>query len=256
MKKKNLFDPYVTVNSDDGSEVINRENVWHFYAYFAGEAGQLLQEFMQIADIPKDSVRFGEHPVKAIGRELFNNMLDAFCLLTDYFKQMTDHYYLEGFEYHGREINFERGDTIVSLLNNLHEFVNILPYLNSRYYTLSKEKYEEDRYHGFSYEELQSLDRTLAKRILPTFIWFANHSIFSPQYFKRMFNYPKPSNKTTSSVWSYKQWTDALIAMVTSWEWLKDRKVDDCKDGWEQVPDEIYYGLHLFAEYLPEMQND
>lgn len=246
---------------NETEEIIYRENVWHFYAYVAGEAGQLLQEFMQIADIPNAPagfIQFDIYPVKAVGKEHFNNMLDAFGLLTDYYKQVTDHYYLEGFEYQGREIDFERGDVIVSLLNNLHLFANVLPYLNNHHYTFSKEKYEEERYHRFSYEELINLDRTLAKTILPTFIWFANHSIFSPQYFRRMYSYPRPRNFNTanSGISAHSQWGQALNAMVKSWEWIRDRQQVIDKNGWESVPDEIYYGLHLFAEYLPEMQND
>ena len=258
MMTKNRIREYTDFD-DDSEKLINRENVWHFYAYFAGEAAQLLQEFLEIADIPEVSTRFikvDDHPVEVVGREQFDEIMDAFGLLIDYYKGTTDHYYHESFEYNGREIDFERGDTIVSLLDSLHLFVNILPYLNRRHYVLSKGRYDEIRYHRFSFDELQHLDRTLAKAILPTFVWFAEHSIFSPQYFKRMFNYPKPSNKTDSSFWSYNQWSNALATMVTSWEWLKDRKNDGCKDGWEQVTDEIYYGLHLFAEYLPEMQND
>lgn len=43
--------------------------------------------------------------------------------------------------------------------------------------------------------------------------------------------------------------------MVRAWRWLAERE-PTVKDGWEDVPEDIYYGLHLFAEYLPEMQND
>lgn len=230
-----------------------------FLRIFSENAFQLLREFVEVADIINESngnIRFGVHPVKAVGMKQFTGIMDAFELLIDYYKQMTDHYEHEGFVYQSREIDFERGDTIVSLLNGLHSFVNILPYLNSRHFTLSKEKYDDARYHRFDFDELQNLDRTLAETILPTFMWFANHRIFSPQYFKRMYNYPKASDKTTTSFWSYDQWDAALSAMVSSWKWIRDRNGVDCNGGWESVPDEIYYGLHLFAEYLPEMQND
>ena len=44
--------------------------------------------------------------------------------------------------------------------------------------------------------------------------------------------------------------------MVESWRWILERKPVVTDNGCENVPEEIYYGLHLFAEYLPEMQND
>ena len=59
---------------------------------------------------------------------------------------------------------------------------------------------------------------------------------------------------TMSSCFGY--WHEALGSMLKSWQWLRDRKPNNQKVKWEDIPDEIYYGLHLFAEYLPEMQND
>lgn len=249
-----------TANGDDESEeIINREDVWHFYAYFAGNAFQLLREFLEVADIINESegdIRFGDHPVKAVGMKQFKGIVDAFELLIDYYKQITDHYEHEGFVYQSREIDFERGDTIVSLLDSLHLFVNILPYLNKRHYALSKELYDERRYHRFTFEELENLDRTLAKTILPTFVWFANHSIFCPKQLSRLYTYPKPNGSNSFNYNCHEQWGRYLTSMVDAWEWIRDRKVSIINDKWEDVPDEIYYGLHLFAEYLPEMQND
>ncbi|MDE7433082.1 MAG: leucine-rich repeat domain-containing protein [Lachnospiraceae bacterium] len=51
-------------------------------------------------------------------------------------------------------------------------------------------------------------------------------------------------------------WDKALEVMVESWNWILGRKPEIIDGGWEFVPEKIYYGLHLFAEYLPEMQND
>ena len=44
--------------------------------------------------------------------------------------------------------------------------------------------------------------------------------------------------------------------MADAWEWLAAREDISIQGKWETVPDKVYYGLHLFAEYLPEMQND
>lgn len=44
--------------------------------------------------------------------------------------------------------------------------------------------------------------------------------------------------------------------MAEACEWLASRENVVASDKWETVPDKVYYGLHLFAEYLPDMQND
>ena len=44
--------------------------------------------------------------------------------------------------------------------------------------------------------------------------------------------------------------------MVGSWDWILEREPSVTDEGWENVPENVFYGLHLFAEYLPEMQND
>lgn len=249
--KNNRFSTYVP--SVDGKEMINRENVWHFYAYFASEAASLIQEFVEICDITEktymDIMTHNYPPSERIGREGFNNIMKTLAMLIDYYKHGE-------LIMNGQEINFEHGDTILSLTEGLHLLMNVLPYLNLRHFTISKERYEEIRYHLYSFEELQHLDRTLAIMILPTFTWFATHSIFSPQYFHRMYNYPHPNYIDTSTIGSFAHWNQALEAMVEAWEWLKERRQTTVQTEWEDVPDEIYYGLHLFAEYLPEMQND
>lgn len=53
-----------------------------------------------------------------------------------------------------------------------------------------------------------------------------------------------------------KEWDKALEAMVESWRWILERKPTVGDNVYEEVPEKIYYELHLFAEYLPEMQND
>lgn len=52
MPKLKESDYYNECEDDEDEELINRENVWHFYAYFSSIAAQLLSEFLEIADIP------------------------------------------------------------------------------------------------------------------------------------------------------------------------------------------------------------
>lgn len=256
---KNWIKEYVEAEEEESEEWLNREDVWYFYAYFSATTFQILDEFIKIADIPTESegyIQINDNPVKSMCLTQFDDILDAFSLLIDYYHSKTDHYNYEEFVYKGRVIDFERGDTIVSLLTNLHLFVNVLPYLNSRHFQLSKERYDTEKFHKYSYEELEHLDRTLVKSILPTFLWFANHSIFCPKQLTRLYGYPKQKGQSSNNYNCSKQWDIYLSAMVKSWEWLKDREIHKKNTDWENVPDEIYYGFHLFAEYLPEMQND
>ena len=254
MKKTKLNNRFDACTTTDDGELINREDVWHFYAYFAREAAGILHEFLDICDLPDDShIRIwtlqDTPPSESVGQEGFDAVMDALGMLIDYFDK-------GGLVLNGQEINLEWGDPVRSLTEGLHLFINVLPYLNQWHYDLSRERYDEEKYHRYSFEELQHLDQTLAIRILPTFTWFADHSIFTPKYFERMYDYPKPMNhkSTMSSCFGY--WHEALGSMLKSWQWLRDRKPNNQKVKWEDIPDEIYYGLHLFAEYLPEMQND
>lgn len=52
------------------------------------------------------------------------------------------------------------------------------------------------------------------------------------------------------------KWRKTLDIMADAWEWFAAREDISIQGKWETVPDKVYYGLHLFAEYLPEMQND
>lgn len=260
ISKKEILDKELHEHEyEDPEEFVKREDVWFFNAYFTEIAAGLFDEFMEIAEISETSKGYMEYdvyPVKAIGRKQFNEIKDALGFLVEYFKQITDRCSYNGVEYKFSDIDFVRGETIVPILNALHLFVNILPYLNSRHYVLSQERYEEERYHKFAFEELQNLDRTLAKIILPTFTWFAEHSISSPMQFHRLYTFPKPRGHNSGEYDCWEQWIEALCKMVNAWEWIRDRDSFTSCNLWESVPDEIYYGLHLFAEFLLELQND
>lgn len=242
-------------DANDDDELINREDIWHFYAYFAEESAGILHEFLEICDIPKESSDLlkymlpGIPPSESFGSNAFDAIMKAFAMLIEHFKKGS-------LILNGQEINLEWGDSVRSLTEGLHLFMNVLPYLNLRHYDLSKERYDQKKYHNYSFEELQHLGRTLAKRIFPTFSWFASHTIFTPKYFVRMYEYPRPINHKSTLLTSSRQWHKALKSMLKSWHWLKDCAPKDQKVELEDIPDDIYYGLHLFAEYLPEMRND
>lgn len=237
-----------------GDELIDRRDVWEFYYFAAATIVPLLEDFVDVAELknqkgfPRAPHRLPEEPV---GAEEFNEMISAINLLVRYNSE-------GGLIYGGREINFEGGDRITELTEALHLFANLLPYLNDRHFTMSEERYE-DAPHGryCSFNELCNLDKAIARRILPTLQAFAAMSVFAPTYFKNMYStYPLPRSARTDHYDYSSLWDKALEAMVESWQWILERKPAVDSDGWECVPEKIYYGLHLFAEYLPEMQND
>lgn len=241
-----------TMMVDD--ELVDLINVWHFYYFAAATIVPLLEDFLDVAEFKADDgcpKVFRRLPEESVGAEDFSEMISNINLLVRYNSE-------GGLKYGGRDISFEGGDTIVELTKALHLFANLLPYLNNRHFNMSEELYE-DAPNGrhCSFNELCNLDKTIAQRIFPTLQAFAALSIFVPKYFIRMFSaYPIPDSNRTKDLNYCNQWDIALEAMVESWRWILKRKPSVSDSGYEEVPEKIYYGLHLFAEYLPEMQND
>lgn len=235
-------------------ELIDRRNVWEFYYFAAATFVPLLEDFMDVAEFrtcDKSGRVDCSLPEEYVSADDFDNMISAINLLVRYNSE-------GGLVYEGRGIDFERGDTIAELTESLHQFANILPYLNDRHFPMSEERYDDVPAGGHcSFDELCNLDKTIARRIFNTLQAFAAMSIFTPQYFKRMYYaYPIPDSARTNEFNYCRAWDKALNAMVKSWRWILERKPVVTDNGCENVPEEIYYGLHLFAEYLPEMQND
>ncbi len=239
-----------TMMVDD--ELVDRINVWEFYSFAAATIVPLLEDFLDVAEfkVKKGCLRvFHRLPEESVEAEDFSEMISNINLLVQYDSEVD-------LKYGDRDIRFERGDRITELTDALHLFANLLPYLNDRHYNLSEERYE-DAPNGrhCSFDELCNLDKTIARRIFPTLQAFAALSVFSPKYFAHMYySYPLPNSVRTDDYIG--NWDRALEAMVESWRWILERKPAVIEGGWEDVPEKIYYGLHLFAEYLPEMQND
>ena len=235
-------------------ELVDRINVWQFYYFATATIVPLLEDFPDVAEfkIEKGYPQiFYKLPEYTIGSEDFENMISAINLLVRYNSE-------GGLKYGDREINFEFGDRITELTDALHLFVNLLPYLNDRHFAMSEERYE-DAPNGrhCSFDELCNLDKTITRRIFPTLQAFAELSVFSPKYFGHMYrDYPLPDSARTDDYSSFRNWIKVLEAIVESWQWILERKPEVTDDGWEDVPEKVFYGLHLFVEYLPEMQND
>lgn len=237
-------------------ELVDRINVWRFYYFAAATIVPLLEDFLDVAEFKVEKEKgwprfFHSLPEKSVGAEDFSKMISAINLLVRYDSE-------GGLKYGDGDICFECGDRITELTKALHLFANLVPYLNDRHFKMSEERYEDapnGRHCGF--DELCNLDKTITLRLFPTLQAFAALSVFIPRYFENMyFCYPLPFSARTDDYDFAKIWDRTLEAMVESWQWVLERKPELIDGGWEDVPEKVFYGLHLFAEYLPEMQND
>lgn len=241
-----------TMMVDD--ELVDCINVWQFYYFAAATIVPLLEDFLDVAEfkVEKGWPRvYHSLPEESVGAEDFSDMISNINLLVRYNSE-------GGLKYGDRDICFEHGDRITELTLALHLLANMVPYLNDRHFNMSEERYEDAPYgRHCSFDELRNLDKTIAMRLFPTLQAFAALSVFSPpRYFDNMYCYPLPDSALTDDYDCYRHWKEVLESMVESWQWVLERKPKVTDDGWEDVPEKVFYGLHLFAEYLPEMQND
>ncbi|MDE6542716.1 MAG: hypothetical protein K2K76_01995 [Muribaculaceae bacterium] len=157
-------------------------------------------------------------------------------------------------EYFECEACFSNED--VSMLRSyLHMLMNVLPYLNERHYNLCK--YEYENYMGeiwCSYDELLNFDKSLAKRIAPVLREFSQYKLVPPSNFPVVSSIHGAKSPICQKYETYIEWRKTMSVMVDAWEWLALRDNVAAGSKWEDVPDKVYNGLHLFAEYLSEMQ--
>lgn len=219
----------------------DHRNIWHFYYFVAKNLHGFLCNFMAISDMPehsKLSLRM-QPPCMTLGRDTLACILDSLESLINVYEEGID----------VDAIMQERP----SLISDFHQLMAWLPYMNERHYKLSR--YEYENYEGevwCSFEDMKHIDRTIARRIAPVMRDFSNCSQFPPAYYERMYGF---NNQAPLSF--CEKWRKDLAVMSNAWDWLASREVNSPANGdWEDVPAEVCHGLHLFAEYLPEMQND
>lgn len=235
---------YMDFDSQFWLDINDRRNIWHFNYFAAKNIRGFLQSFAAVAKIP-DHAEYNPGKIQA-PTEYFSrkDIYEIDILLTSLIEYWED------------DDCFSNEDGNL-LTYDLHKLVNVLPYLNERHYNLSR--YEYENYPGemwCSFDSLRNLDHTLANRIAPVLRDFSQCSQFPPSYFSRMYSFPKSKPFMQKDYESCTEWRKVLSIMAEAWEWLASRSNVVVSDKWETVPDKVYYGLHLFAEYLPEMQND
>lgn len=235
---------YIDFDSQFWLDINDRRNIWHFDYFACKNIFGFLQSFTAVAKI-SDCAEYNpmkiQAPTEYFSRRVIYDIDISLRCLIDYFED---------------DVCFSNEDSDM-LKSGLHQLMDVLPYLNERHYKLSR--YEYENYPGemwCSFDGLRNLDRTLAQRIAPVLRDFSQCSQFPPSYFSRMYSYPKANPYLQKEYETCSEWRKTLTIMADAWDWLASRDNVTVSDKWESVPDKVYYGLHLFAEYLPEMQND
>lgn len=235
---KEIHDNQFWLNTDD------RRNIWHFFYFVAKNLHGFLDNFSVVANLNED-ISFNpfiiQTPAETNSKSTLRKILEALDRLEEQFERE-------------KKLSPSESKEIIDLL---HVLMAWLPYMNERHYSFSRYEYQNyEREVWCSFEDMKQLDRTIAHRITPVIRNFSQCSQFPADYFLRMYGHPKSGNPVTWNCECH-EWRKALSTMADSWEWLANREYDQLlNDKWESIPDEVYYGLHLFAEYLPEMQND
>lgn len=225
-------------------DINDRRNIWHFNYFAVKNIRGFLQNFSAIANMP-------DHAELILTK--IQRPTEYFCRKDIFDINISLNSLIECFEDDGCFSN----EDAEMLTSDLHRLMSILPYLNERHYQLSR--YEYENYPGemwCSFDDIRNLDRTLAKRIAPVLRNFSQCSQFPPSYFSRMYSYPNACPFMRKDYEPCAEWRMALSIMADAWDWLASRKNVNVSDKWESVPDKVYYGLHLFAEYLSDMQNN
>lgn len=127
------------------------------------------------------------------------------------------------------------------VIRNLHKIASLLPWLNMSNFPIVKElPYDNTLQSGLSIQELSFPNKLIADRILPVLRTYTAVAVNNPRYFYRCY----ASNERD------RQWDWTMSKMVASFEWLSIN-YNYTEDN--EIPNEVVFGLHAFAEFLIEM---
>ena len=135
----------------------------------------------------------------------------------------------------------EERDLMGKVIWGLHKIVSFLPWLNMSNFPVVKELSDDNtQQSGFSIKELSFPNKLIADTILPVLKTFTKVAVNNPGFFYRCYT----SNERN------RQWVWTMSKMVAAFEWLSTNY--NCTEN-DEIPDEVVFGLHAFAEFLIEM---
>lgn len=222
-------------NEDFWRNPEDRRNVWDFSYYSITVLYYILSDYFNLIKIPKEETKHQLLPqllnddYKNISEKIIWELLGCLKQYRNFFESEDD---MTGDE---ERIFTEK------LIWSLHKIVSLLPWLNPANFSSVKELSDDITLQsGFSIEELSFPNKIIADMILPVLRTYTAVAINNPVFFYRCYT----SNERG------KQWDWTMSKMVAAFEWLSANY--KCA-GNNEIPDEIVFGFHAFAEFLIEM---
>nr|QIM10813.1 hypothetical protein Muribac1_0220 [uncultured Muribaculaceae bacterium] len=213
----------------------DRRNVWDFSYYAITVLYYILSDYFSVIKIPEEETKYKLLP--QILNDDYNNLSEKKVRnLLGSLKQ-----YRNFFESEDDMTDDEERVFAEKLVWNLHKIISLLPWLNMYNFSFVKGLSDDITLQsGFSFQELLFPNKIIADKILPVLRSFTEVSINNPGFFYRCYT----SNERG------RQWDWIMSKMVTAFEWLSTNY--KCT-GNNEIPDEIVFGFHAFAEFLIEM---
>ena len=221
-------------NEDFWRDPNDRRNVWDFSYYAITVFYYILSDYFSLIKIPEEETKYTLLPqlfnddYKNISEKKVRELLGSLKQYRDFFESDED------------ITDDEERELMGKVIWSLHKIVSFLPWLNLSNFPVVNELSDDTQQSGFSIQELSFPNKLIADTILPVLRTFTKEAVNNPGYFNRYY----ASNERA------RQWDWTMSKMVEAFEWLSANY--NCTED-DEIPNEVVFGLHAFAEFLIEM---
>lgn len=221
-------------NEDFWRDSNDRRNVWDFSYYAVTVFDYILSDYFSLIKIPEEETKYNLLPqpfnddYKYISERIVQELLGSLKQYRDFFESEDD------------RTDDKESELMRNVSWSLHKIVSFLPWLNMSNFPLVKVSDDNTLQSGFSIQELSFPNKLIADMILSVLRTYVEVSVNNPGYFYRYYT----SNERN------RQWVWTMSKMVAAFEWLSTNY--NCTEN-DEIPDEVVFGLHAFAEFLIEM---
>lgn len=221
-------------NEDFWRDPNDRRNVWDFSYYAITVFYYILSDYFSLIKIPEEETKYNLLPqlfnydYKNISERIVHELLGSLRQYRDFFESEED------------RTDDKESELMRNVSWSLHKIVSFLPWLNMSTFPLVKVSDDNTLQSGFSIQELSFPNKLIADMILSVLRTYVEVSVNNPGYFYRYY----ASNERD------RQWDWTMSKMVAAFEWLSNN--DNCTED-DEIPNEVVFGLHAFAEFLIEM---
>ena len=222
-------------NEDFWRDPNDRRNVWDFSYYAITVFYYILSDYFSLIKIPEEETKYKLLPhlfnddYKNISEKKVRELLGCLKLYRNFFESEDD------------ITDDEERELVGKVIWSLHKIVSFLPWLNMSNFPVVKELSDDNtQQSGLSTDELSFPNKLIVDTILPVLRTFTKVAVNNPGFFYRCYT----SNERN------RQWDWTMSKMVEAFEWLSTNY--NCT-GNDEIPDEVVFGLHAFAEFLIEM---